>query len=125
MFFCLKKGIVFAYAFSAVPFSKGDETACCRAGDDCRFAFSDRLPFNANISAPVIPKNNDKNKRQLHKRERKAVPSRKVHCHQKRKQQTLHRAKPVGREICCNKKGSSFSKPFPFFYYLLLNRGDT
>ena len=38
MFFCLKKGIVFAYAFSAVPFSKGDETACCRAGDDYSFA---------------------------------------------------------------------------------------
>jgi hypothetical protein len=31
-------------AFSAVPFTKGDETACCRAGDDCRFAFSDEKP---------------------------------------------------------------------------------
>ena len=63
----------------------------------------------------VIPKNNDKNKRQLHKRERKAVPSRKVHCHQKRKQQTLHRAKPVGREICCNKKGKQFFKTVSLF----------
>ena len=34
-----------AYAFSAVPFPKGDETACCRAGDDYHFAFSDGLPL--------------------------------------------------------------------------------
>ena len=29
---------LFLLCISAVPFPKGDETACCRAGDDCRFA---------------------------------------------------------------------------------------
>ena len=47
---------LFLQCISAVPFPKGDETACCRAGDDCRFAFGDGLPFGANISASVIPK---------------------------------------------------------------------
>ena len=56
---CCDWAVVFAYCISAVPFTKGDETVCCRAGDDylCVYRFYPVKTFNTPQLLQVSPKN--------------------------------------------------------------------